>query len=55
MYSVDENSMNLEVTLLFSNPSATEINVGVSSIDHAISGKWIFDAKAIKVVCMLII
>ena len=48
MYSVDENSMNLVVTLIFSNPSSTDITVNVYSTPDAISGKWIFDAKAIK-------
>ena len=48
MYSVDENSMNLAVTLIFSNPSSTEINVGVFSIPHAITGEWISDAKVLK-------
>ena len=48
MYSVDENSMNLVITLIFSNPSSSEINVGVISTPHAITGEWIFDAKVIK-------
>ena len=48
MYSVDENSMNLAVTLIFSNPSSTDINVVVISTPHAITGEWTFDAKAIE-------
>ena len=48
MYSVDENSMNLAVTLIFSNPSSTEINVDIISTPHAVTGEWIFDAKAIN-------
>ena len=47
MYNVDENSMNLAVTLIFSNPSSTKINVDVYSTPHAVTGEWIFD-NAIK-------
>ena len=42
MYNVDENSMNLEVSMIFSNPSSTDIDVGVVSTLHTVTGQWIF-------------
>ena len=45
MYSVDENSMNLEVSIIFSNPSSTDIDVGVVSTPYTVTGQWIFYDK----------
>ena len=39
MYNVDENSMNLEVNMIFSNPSSTDIDVGVVSTPHTVTGQ----------------
>ena len=55
MYSVDENSMNLVVTLIFSNPSSTDIAVGVDSTPHTTIGEWIFHDKVSKLVCCVFI
>ena len=48
VYSVDENSMNLEVSMIFSNPSSMDIDVGVVSTPHTVTGQWIFHAKTSK-------
>ena len=45
MYSVDENSMNLEVSMILSNPSSTDIDVSVVSTPHTVTGQWIFHDK----------
>lgn len=38
-YSVDENSQNLPITLIFSNPSSTEITIGVNSSPQTVTSK----------------
>ena len=39
-YNVDENSQNLPITLIFSNPSSTAITVGVNSSPQTVTSKY---------------
>ena len=40
-YNVDENSQNLPITLIFSNPSSTPITVGINSSPQTVTSKYI--------------
>ena len=40
MYSIDENGTQVQLVLMFSNPSSTNITITISSTDRSATGEY---------------
>ena len=50
-YNVDENSQNLPITLIFSNPSSTAITIRVNSSPQTATSKYLCCSYFIHFIC----